>query len=83
MDPNETLKQIRSLIESLADTDVGGFYPDVADLIDLIDALDGWLLKGGFLPIEWTPSNVAERTELLEYRMRALRDEFNQHIRTH
>jgi hypothetical protein len=51
MDPNECLKKIRSLC-MLAQTD--GLGTDEAkDLAEHIQALDGWISKGGFLPSDW------------------------------
>ena len=51
MDPNACLARIREIIEK-------GSHPldhqDAEDLAENIDALDGWLSRGGFLPVEWT-----------------------------
>jgi hypothetical protein len=56
MDPNETLKQLRELIQ------VPQYGPSLTAfdraerfdlLVDYIEALDGWLSKGGFLPDAW------------------------------
>lgn len=43
MDPNETLKSIRHSLEHGAGS----------ELVDDAEALDGWIMKGGFLPREW------------------------------
>jgi len=51
MDPNETLKMIRSRIRRL---NVGQpFRNDGEELAELVEALDEWLTKGGFLPSDW------------------------------
>lgn len=49
MDINATLTEIREL---LAQHDVHG-DTDVARLVELVTALDGWLSTGGFLPSPW------------------------------
>jgi hypothetical protein len=48
MDPNATLAAIRELLAS--DT------PDVIELAELMEALDMWLSRGGFLPTDWERS---------------------------
>lgn len=52
MDPNETLKLLReATTEVLTDN---GKVPDVAQrMAELVEALDGWLKKGGALPTAW------------------------------
>lgn len=52
MDPNAALAQIREL------TDKASRYGELSDsetnlLVDLVEGLDGWLSKGGFLPEPW------------------------------
>jgi hypothetical protein len=53
MDPDAALAQIRELIadqqthNELNDTDTDR-------LVELIDSLDEWMTKGGFLPTEWS-----------------------------
>ncbi len=52
MDPNACLKELRELVEK----STYGKITDVADyerLTDLVEALDGWLSEGGFLPEDW------------------------------
>jgi hypothetical protein len=61
MDPNQNLKQQRELaaqIIRLRDKDAPhDQIADVADeLAELVQALDGWLSRGGFLPSEWVKS---------------------------
>jgi hypothetical protein len=48
MDPNETLRSIRDVIKMRR----GRKANDV--LVDLIEALDLWLSKGGFHPDDWS-----------------------------
>jgi len=51
MDPNENLKMIRSRVGRL-----NSGNPDRNDgeeLAELVEALDEWLSKGGFLPVDW------------------------------
>ena len=51
MDPNAVLTQIRNLIKELEYDD----DPDHVDmLIERVGALDEWLSKGGYLPLDWT-----------------------------
>lgn len=52
MDPNATLAKIRMLAHIIE----GGHEDTARDAIDLaeaIQALDGWLTRGGFLPTPW------------------------------
>lgn len=53
MDPDENLMEIRTLVaKAHKDGRLSG--PDSLRLADLVDALDGWLTGGGFLPKEWS-----------------------------
>lgn len=62
MDPNANLEEQRRLVKLLLD---GSITTDRARsvtahrLAELIEALDGWLSKGGFLPESW--AQQAER----------------------
>jgi hypothetical protein len=49
MDPTATLKRIREICEQ-------GNAIDLAELIDLVEALDQWMTRGGFLPTQWQTS---------------------------
>jgi hypothetical protein len=53
VDPNETLKTIRELVNR---TNAYGdeVPPFVLDLVHAIEDLDGWLRKGGFHPTDWS-----------------------------
>lgn len=50
MDPNETLRRIRSLV-LMIEKDVTA--ENAQELAELTRALDGWMSKGGFAPTEW------------------------------
>jgi hypothetical protein len=51
MDPNACLKEMLEIAASFTD----GHLDDVEAqrLAELVDALDGWLTNGGFLPERW------------------------------
>jgi hypothetical protein len=54
MDPNATLREIRAIVKG-ADEDGCLGSIEQARLVDLWEALDGWLSNGGFLPKDWSP----------------------------
>ena len=51
MDPNETLAMIRELVRAGHAGKWSG--TDARELVDLTQALDDWLTRGGFLPDAW------------------------------
>lgn len=58
MDPNANLKeQLELAAEIIKSSDANeGYFFDPAKavrLAELVEALDGWLSKGGFLPGKW------------------------------
>lgn len=56
MDPDANLQETRELVKKIIKDYEGddGIDPDdAARLADLVEALDGWLSKKGFLPKEW------------------------------
>lgn len=54
MDPNETLRRIRDLAEKInAKPAVHYLAAYAEELAEHVEALDGWLSKGGFLPRGW------------------------------
>ena len=62
MDPNETLKNLRSLTKHIIKTqdmiplsfmDSTITAEDAVQMAEWFEALDGWLSKGGFLPGRW------------------------------
>ena len=52
MDPNATLKEIRALLDN-NDTQAPDRLDDLERLFDLVEALDGWIARGGYLPDAW------------------------------
>ena len=50
MDPNETLRRLRELVDDAHSAD------QTEDVHELVAALDQWLSKGGYLPHAWTVS---------------------------
>jgi hypothetical protein len=65
MDPDAALAQIRELIIK-QQTECELSESDAADLVELIDGLDEWLTKGGFLPTEWNALRSPLRTTSTE-----------------
>jgi hypothetical protein len=49
MDPTTVLADIRAMIADYQQGTVPSFH-----LLDLVDGLDRWLTRGGFLPDQWT-----------------------------
>jgi hypothetical protein len=60
VDPNTTLEEIRDIVCRKDDVLAGNgdAIDDLEALADLVDALDGWLSRGGFLPAAWQPTMV-------------------------
>lgn len=54
MDPDTCLAELRSLIDGFADGEVD--TDELEELVTKFRALDGWLKKGGFLPMDWALS---------------------------
>lgn len=53
MDPDAALAQIRELIiKQQTDNELND--TDTDRLVELIDGLDEWMTKGGFLPTDWS-----------------------------
>src|SRR4029453_9675881 len=52
VDPNATLTAIRTIVAQTY-TDEGAGTGALAQLVDLVEALDAWLSKGGFAPTAW------------------------------
>jgi hypothetical protein len=51
MDPNECLRKIRNLVEKSSGKELDSFEVDM--LCELFQALDDWIMRGGFLPEQW------------------------------
>jgi hypothetical protein len=45
MDPNTNLEQIRALVAERIEAG--------DELVELVEALDNWITRGGFLPRDW------------------------------
>ena len=55
MDPNATLEEMRRLMHAILN-EVSTAQEDFANaerLAELVEAMDGWLSRGGFLPRSW------------------------------
>ncbi len=53
MDPDANLEEQLRITKRVLDAD-GCDADDIIRLAELVDALDGWIVKGGFLPKRWT-----------------------------
>lgn len=51
MDPDATLAEVRLLSQRLLEESGGGL--DALRLAELVESLDGWISRGGFLPSDW------------------------------
>jgi hypothetical protein len=51
MDPNAALVSIRELVSLLVDSPFA--TPQETELAELVQGLDEWLTRGGFLPTAW------------------------------
>jgi hypothetical protein len=52
MDPNANLEEQRRIVARILAAETANHY-DAARLADLVEALDAWISKGGFLPETW------------------------------
>ena len=66
MDPDNALTQIRELITKHQTSGEEMSTSDAAELVLLVDNLDEWLTKGGFLPTEWNALRSPLRTTSTE-----------------
>lgn len=59
MDPNAALEKIRSIVRFTRGPSADMQTPSelLEDLVEAVDALDGWLSKGGFPPRDWERRN--------------------------
>ncbi len=53
MDPNATLMELLKLAEEIQADDADETNIDMLRVAELVDALDGWMSTGGFLPDRW------------------------------
>lgn len=61
MDPNATLMELRALAQAHMDEGPEETGLDVADAVrmaELVQALDEWITRGGFLPDAWQKGRV-------------------------
>jgi hypothetical protein len=59
VDPDEALKKAREAAKWIVE---GGLTTERAEaLAEAFDALDGWLSKGGFVPVAWEPAYERRR----------------------
>ena len=61
MDPNATLSELRDLLLSMQETRERAEVVDPEDIdrsIELFNALDAWIGRGGFLPTAWLTSSM-------------------------
>lgn len=62
MDPNEALKNAREASKRFAEANNGlDEISAAADMMLAFDALDQWLSRGGFLPIDWGEAKQTAR----------------------
>lgn len=52
MDPDQALQELRELYNEWQDNDLDS--ADYDRFVQAFDALDNWIVSGGFLPKEWT-----------------------------
>jgi hypothetical protein len=57
MDPNANLKEQREIAKRILSDDGEDTGYDAVRLAELVEALDEWIMKGGFLPKEWREAN--------------------------
>lgn len=53
MDPNETLKRLRTIVYDGTNNIPGDRLASLDGMVELFSALDEWITRGGFLPAEW------------------------------
>ena len=54
MDPTSTLEAIRFIVAAIEASGKPELLADLAsDLAELVSALDKWMGRGGFLPMQW------------------------------
>ena len=71
MDPNQCLKELLELLEKYREQKDRLSREDVQDLVIPIEALDGWISRGGFLPTAWDANRQQaadeERDRIVHY----------------
>lgn len=56
MDPTEALECVRDIIRN--GTNEHEAYDNFYLLADLVENLDEWVMRGGFLPVPWTMAQL-------------------------
>lgn len=51
MDPNATLERLREIVQWWNEGDADA--SDLETAVELVESLDQWLSKGGYLPADW------------------------------
>lgn len=64
MDPEATLAELRAVLAA-SKPDASPRVFDVARLVELVEALDGWLSKGGHHPRDWQQPQVGVLVEAI------------------
>lgn len=59
MDPDAALEEVRRIV-ARADAEGTDIVEDYNRLIDLIDGLDQWISRGGFMPKVWGTQGEGE-----------------------
>jgi hypothetical protein len=54
MDPNANLKEMREIAKTILSGEEYDTGYDAVRLAELVEALDEWITKGGFLPEAWS-----------------------------
>jgi hypothetical protein len=62
MDPNANLEELRTLVALILSEDEHE-ESDALRLAELVEALDGWIAGGGFLPAAWRRKAPGSRLE--------------------
>jgi hypothetical protein len=70
MDPNIVLENIRSLVARIQDDPCSSIQDDADSLASLIQSLDEWLMKGGFLPNEWAKNQPTNPQHIQRQRIK-------------
>jgi hypothetical protein len=76
MDPNETLRRIRILVQE------GDDCFALEDMQELFGALDDWLSRGGFLPKDWESERDSEEVAMLNAKVSELTEQLLSYTQT-
>lgn len=80
MDPNETLRLLREYVTEQAAAEQDWPSDEANARLDtvteLVDAIDGWLARGGYLPTAWQDPYRAAAAARLQTAFPTLSDDF-------